>query len=290
MDSGRRNTHQFSFMRLELKELRKPEALEACPPDFKNRYGKLLIMVNIDLEDGVLNTLIQFYDSAGLKDIPKSHVIGETVHLIKREIDANLVTKGDIIGLPAKFLMEKVAALASVRNTYYSIHHKIEKKKGTIMCCAPLLYKWFISHLSQFNLFKDNKKCLRWSQRIMPLTNANLTWYSRVFDDLKIIDSYGECPNVPLLGTKEGINYNSILARHWLRYGLKDKSSNLLVEGFIIQEGIDSKGLKEKIVNTWRKIHRKGKDELGNKYYVSLEPYTQWMQARAAKIKMPYPP
>lgn len=34
------------------------------PPDFKDRYGRLLIVLNTDVEDEVLNTLVQFYDSA----------------------------------------------------------------------------------------------------------------------------------------------------------------------------------------------------------------------------------
>lgn len=42
---------------------------------------------------------------------------------------------------------------------------------------------------------------------------------------------------------------------------MKDKLNNILLEGFFIQEGVDSKGLKEKIVHAWHKIDRKGKDE-----------------------------
>lgn len=169
------------------------------------------------------------------------------MYLRKGDIDANVVTKGGILGLPAKFLMDKAATISSVgsmiafevvlallihgivlfpnvensvdinairifliRNpvptllvdTYYFIQHKTKKNGGTATCCAHLMYKWFILHLPQSNLFKDNKKCLRWSHRIMSLTNANVTWYSRVNFDVKIIDNYGEFPNVPLLGAK----------------------------------------------------------------------------------------
>lgn len=97
-------------------------------------------------------------------------------------------------------------------DTYYSINHGMEKNGGTVMCCAPLLYTWFISHLPQSSLFKDNKKCLRWSQRTMSLTNTDGAWYFRVYDDVKIISSCGEFSNVPFLGTKGGINCNLILA------------------------------------------------------------------------------
>lgn len=217
---------------------------------------------------------------SGLKEIPKAHVIGESLHLRKWEVDANLVTNECILGLRAKFLMEKAATLASVGSmfafkvvltllicgivlflnvnnfvdinvicifliqnlvptllagTYYFIHHRTEKNEGIVMCCSPLLYKWFISHLSQSILFRDNKTCLRWSQRIMSLTNADVTWYSRVYDDVKIIDRCGEFPNVPILGTKGGTNYNLILARRQLGYAMKDKPRNILLERFFIQ-------------------------------------------------------
>ncbi|XP_050915811.1 uncharacterized protein LOC127130898 [Lathyrus oleraceus] len=285
-------------------------------------------MLYTDVEDGVLNTLVHLYDSPyrcftfpdykpaptleeysyyicllvsyqtpfnGSEEIPKSRVIVEAVHLRKWEIDANPVTKGGILGLPTKLLMEKVTTLSNARSmvsfeviltlliygiilfpnidnfeeinvicislirnpvptlladTYYSIHHKMEKNGGTLTCCAPLLYKWFISHFPQSSLFKDNKKCSRWSQRTVSLTNADVTWYSRVYDDVKIIDNYGEFPNLHLLGTKGGINYNPILARRQLRYAMKDKPNNIILEGLFIQEGVDSNKLKEKIVHT----------------------------------------
>ncbi|XP_050896646.1 uncharacterized protein LOC127103426 [Lathyrus oleraceus] len=115
---------------------------------------------------------------SGLEEISKSCVIGEAMHLRKGEIDANLVTKGGILGLHSKFLMEKPTTLASVggmvpfevvlalliygkvlfpnvdnfmdinvirifliqnpvptflADTYYFIHHIMEKIGGTIM-------------------------------------------------------------------------------------------------------------------------------------------------------------
>jgi hypothetical protein len=34
-------------------------------------------------------------------------------------------------------------------DTYHSIHHRTHKGDGVIICCAPLLYRWFMSPLSQ---------------------------------------------------------------------------------------------------------------------------------------------
>ncbi|XP_050920559.1 uncharacterized protein LOC127138211 [Lathyrus oleraceus] len=312
MNSGRRNTRQLHFKCPELTELRKLGSLVDSSPDLKDRYRRILTVLNTDAEDEVLNTLVQFYDSvykcftfpdyqlapsleeysyyiyfplsyqipfSGLEEIPKSRVIGESVLLRKGDIDVNLVTKGVILGLPTKILMEKVATLVISRSmiafevvltlliygiilfpnvdnfvdisvirifliqnlvptllvdTYYSIHHIIEKNRGAAMCSAPLLYKWFSSHLPHSSLFKDNKECLRWSQRIMSLINTYVTWYYRVYDNVNIIDICGKFYN--------------------------------------------------------HKIHRKGKVGLGNKDCVALGTYTRWVQARAPKIKMPYPP
>ncbi|XP_050919647.1 uncharacterized protein LOC127137207 [Lathyrus oleraceus] len=93
-------------------------------------------------------------------------------------------------------------------DTYYFIHVRNEKKKGTIVCCTPLLYRWFISHLSKKGPFIDNEGNLKWSQRIMSVTVEDIFWYFRVYDGVEIIMDYGNLPNVPLLGTKDGINYN----------------------------------------------------------------------------------
>ncbi|XP_050914687.1 uncharacterized protein LOC127129576 [Lathyrus oleraceus] len=54
-------------------------------------------------------------------------------------------------------------------DTYYSIHVRTHKKKGTIVCYTPLMYKWFISHLPSKGSFVQNKGNLKWSQRIMLL-------------------------------------------------------------------------------------------------------------------------
>ena len=61
-------------------------------------------------------------------------------------------------------------------DTYFSLHMRNAKGGGTIICCLPLLYKLFISHLPQTVTFKENKGCLRWSTRFMSLTNDDIFW------------------------------------------------------------------------------------------------------------------
>ncbi|KAI5430104.1 hypothetical protein KIW84_034612 [Lathyrus oleraceus] len=178
--------------------------------------------------------------------------------------------------------------LTLLGDTYFSLHLRNATGGGTIVCYLPLLYKWFISHLPQTIAFKENKGCLRWSTRLMSLTNDDIFWYNRVYDGLQIIDSCGEFSNVPLLGTCDGINYNPILARRQLGFPLKDKPNNILLEGVFFQEGKDPQGLKGRMVRAWRKIHRNGRNELGPKNYIALEPYTSWVRRRTSEYLMPY--
>ncbi|KAI5409944.1 hypothetical protein KIW84_055415 [Lathyrus oleraceus] len=178
--------------------------------------------------------------------------------------------------------------LTLLGDTYFSLHLRNRKGGGAIVCCLPLLYKWIISHLPQTVAFKENKGCLRWSTRLMSLTNDDISWYNRVYDGVQIIDSCGEFSNVPLLGTCGGINYNPVLARRQLGFPLKDKPNNILLEGVFFQEGKDPQGLKDRMVRAWRKIHRKGRKELGPKNCVVVEPYTAWVRKRAYEYLMPY--
>ncbi|KAI5434273.1 hypothetical protein KIW84_021222 [Lathyrus oleraceus] len=145
---------------------------------------------------------------------------------------------------------------------YISLHLRNSKGGGTIVCCIPLMYKWFFLHLPQTHAFMENKHCLRWSQRIMSLTNDDIVWYDPSLSSLEIIDSCGEFSNVPLIGTQGGINYNPALARRQLGFPLRDKPNNMLLEG---------------------------RSELGPCNCVTLEAYTLWTKKRALELKMPYP-
>ncbi|XP_050919808.1 uncharacterized protein LOC127137384 [Lathyrus oleraceus] len=115
---------------------------------------------------------------------------------------------------------------------YYSIHVRTQKKKGTIVCCTPLLYRWFISHLPSEGPFVENKDNMKWSQRIMSLKAEDVPWYSRVYDGVNLILNFGDFPNVPLL----------------------DKPDLESVEGFVLYEGVEEPELIKKIIKAWGSI------------------------------------
>jgi hypothetical protein len=55
-------------------------------------------------------------------------------------------------------------------NTYHSSHDRTLASHGAIRCCAPLLYKWFVSHLPRPHSFIANLEGILWSKKIMALT------------------------------------------------------------------------------------------------------------------------
>ncbi|KAI5390982.1 hypothetical protein KIW84_076013 [Lathyrus oleraceus] len=366
MERQRRNTKKYSFRQPDLKELRNLTSYVLDPLGFKARFGKLLPLLTTQVDEGLMSTLVQFYDPlyrcfsfpdfqllptleeyaylvgipildqvsfSGLESIPTSQEIADLLHIDESLVRAHMTTKGGIQGLPSEFLIaqatvygkamsedafeaifvlliyglvlfpniDKFVDVNAIRifsalnpvptllgDTYFSLHLRNAKGGGAIVCCLPLLYKWFISHLPQTFAFKENKGCLRWSTRLMSLTNDVISWYNRVYDGVQIIDSCGEFSYVPLLGTCGGISYNPVLARRQLGFPLKDKPNNILLEGVFLQEGKDPQGLKSRMVRTWRKVHKKGRNELGPKNCVALEPYTAWVRKRASEYLMPY--
>ncbi|KAI5423934.1 hypothetical protein KIW84_030234 [Lathyrus oleraceus] len=242
--------------------------------------------------------ILDQFPFSGLESIPTSQEIADMLHIDESLVGAHMTTKGGIQGLPSEFLIaqasiygkamsedaseaifvlliyglvlfpniDKFVDVNAIRifsalnpvptllgDTYFSLHMRNAKGGGAIVCCLSLLYKWFISHLPQ-----------------------------------TIIDSCGEFSNVPLLGTCGGINYNPVLARRQLGFPLKDKPNNILLEGVFFQEGKDPQGLKARMVRAWRKIHKKGRKELGPKNCIALEPYTAWVRKRASEYLMPY--
>ncbi|KAI5445829.1 hypothetical protein KIW84_013895 [Lathyrus oleraceus] len=331
MERPKRHTKKYSFRQPDVKELRNLTPYVLDPLGFKARYGKLLPLLTTQVDEGLMSTLVQFYDPlyhcflfpdfqllptleeyshiigipildqvpfSGLESIPSAREIASLLHIDEGLIRANLITKGGIQGFSSEFLVAQATFYGEARSedafealfvlliyglvlfpnfdkfvdmnairifsvlnpvptllgdAYFSLHLRNIKGGGVIVCCLPLLYKWFISHLPQ-----------------------------------TIIDYCGEFPNVPLLGTCGGISYNPILARRQLGFPLKDKPNNILLEGVFFLEGKDPQGLKARFVRAWRSIHKKSRNELGPKNCIALEPYTSWVRQRAATYLMPY--
>ena len=68
-----------------------------------------------------------------------------------------------MIGNPIPTLLGDAYYYIDLWNSYHG---------GMIMCCTPLLYRWFISHMPQSDAFWDVKKEPRWAPKIMALTHS----------------------------------------------------------------------------------------------------------------------
>ena len=122
-----------------------------------------------------------------------------------------------------KTFLTKNLVLTLLADTYHPIHYRNSKGDGMIVCCAPLLYKWFASHLPKAVFAKANTGKASWSQRIMPLTPADIDWVHAGANSEGIIGSCGEFKNVPHIGTCGGITYNWTLAMRQYGYSMKGK-------------------------------------------------------------------
>ncbi|CAL5204478.1 unnamed protein product [Lathyrus oleraceus] len=149
MDFGRRRTQKYTFKSLKLGDLRELGDLVVDPIGFKDKYGRLMSLLKTNMTYGIHATLVQFYDPlypcftfpnyqlmptleeysyllglpisdqipfSRLEEIPKHKVISEATHLKMSEIKAHMTTKGGILGLPAKFLMDKARYFTSMKS------------------------------------------------------------------------------------------------------------------------------------------------------------------------------
>ncbi|XP_050914820.1 uncharacterized protein LOC127129734 [Lathyrus oleraceus] len=226
MNPCRRGVFSYKFVEAQLKALKGLGTRLVLDhiEDFKKAYGNLLGILNT--EDYLLDPTLEEYShilGVGIKDqvpfvstkeLPKSHLLAEALHLEKKEVKLSLKPKGGTHDFTLNFLVEKAIAFANVgswnafiivfyfliygiilflgmedfvnlafihiflsnnlvhmllADTYYYIYMRTHKKKGTIVCCVPPLYRWFISHLPNNGHFVENKDNLKWSQRIMSL-------------------------------------------------------------------------------------------------------------------------
>ncbi|XP_058753269.1 uncharacterized protein LOC131626475 [Vicia villosa] len=163
-----------------------------------------------------------------------------------------------------KIFLRKNPVPTLLGDLLHSIHFRVSKRKGCVLGCAPLLHKWFISHLPLF--VRKNEEGLTWAQRIMKLSFDDITWYQKEFERTLLFDSCGEFPNIPLLGVCGGITYNPILAQHQFGFALKDKPCSLYISAEYFSYDSDKekkkRSLHQSLVESkesWCKRYRKEK-------------------------------
>jgi hypothetical protein len=143
-----RSIKRYSFQSQNLESLRSLGNVITDPTGFQSRRGKLLKILNAKFDEGILKTLVQFYDPrlhcftfpdyqlvptleeysyliglpildripfSGLEEDPRASVIATALHLKISDITDNLTTKGkeQISGLTSKFLINKANIFAA---------------------------------------------------------------------------------------------------------------------------------------------------------------------------------
>jgi len=169
----------------------------------------------------------------------------------------------------------------------HSLHTRTMKKRGTLMCCIPLLSKWFISHLPRSVMRNDQR--LKWHKRIMSLSHSDIRWLSLSKESFTMIDRCGQYPNVPLLGIRGGITYNPCLALRQFGYARRDGPHHMLIQGIVFDYEDDTQNHRRKFIRAWDMVNRVDNKSLGQRNSIPLGPYLRWVRTRAQRLIMPYP-
>ena len=63
MDSGKVKTRKYSFKDPKIDELISLIPEIECSVDFRKKYGSIIPFMKLRMKEGILSTLVQFYDS-----------------------------------------------------------------------------------------------------------------------------------------------------------------------------------------------------------------------------------
>ena len=149
MNSSTRSTKKYTFKKPELLKLRELGSRVTSPENFQAHHGRLLSILQTKVEEGVLNTLVQFYDPLyhcflfpdnilvptleeysdlvglpvsnevpfpGFEPIPKTSTIVVALHLETSELKAKLTIKGGLQCLLTHFLFQKASLFTKLDN------------------------------------------------------------------------------------------------------------------------------------------------------------------------------
>ncbi|XP_058733231.1 uncharacterized protein LOC131604832 [Vicia villosa] len=167
-----------------------------------------------------------------------------------------------------KIFLSKNPVPTLLGDLLHSINAIVTKRQGCVLGCIPLLHKWFISHLPRSAI--SNEEGLTWIQRIMKLSYDDIIWHQKEFEGIQLFDRCGEFPNVPLLGTRGGITYNPILARHQFGFALKDRPHSIYLSAENFDYDSDTTGKRAVSLKLGTRLKR-------------------WIYDRVVEFGIPYP-
>lgn len=126
----------------------------------------------------------------------------------------------------------------------------------------------------------------------MGLSSKDIIWFEISLarkENLEIICSCGEYPNVPLIGIRGGINYNPVLLKRQFGYALRDPPEEKeLAETFFFTVG-DNEEVLKRATRPWSHVRCKGRLHFGRRDCVAYSQYTAWVIQRAEMVGLPFP-
>ena len=267
-----------------LERIPKPEVIAAAL-----HLRKSEIKSNWETKSGVEGLLAKFLlEKARLLLENKSYPAFE-------EVMALLIYGLVLFPNPDQFISVHIINLFLIRNPVptllgdilHSLHTRTTKKRGTLMCCIPLLARWFTCHLPRSVLRNEQRE--QWSRRIMSLSHSDIRWNNFFQRDITIIDHCGEYPNVPLLGIKGGITYNPSLALRQFGYARSNGPHDMIIRGIVFDYENDSHRHRRRFIQAWDSVYRIESKTLGQWNSIPMELYLRWVRTHAQKLMMPYP-
>ncbi|GAU51825.1 hypothetical protein TSUD_416110 [Trifolium subterraneum] len=146
---------------------------------------------------------------------------------------------------------------ALLADVYYTLHMRHKGEGRQIICCLPLLYQWFMSHMCKDQSQMNRMNGYEWSQLLASLTEDTIRWYPMRLDVKEIIISCGEFPNVPLIGSKACISYNPILALRQLGRPMWEKPEEESLECLVLHNmGVNDSTMLQRIIRAWGKVNK----------------------------------
>ncbi|KEH19369.1 hypothetical protein MTR_8g051925 [Medicago truncatula] len=202
---------------------------------------------------------------------------GNDLYLKTSDVSNHLITKSHIRGFTSKYLLDQ-ANLSTTR-------------QDTLEAILALLIYGLILFPNLDNFVDMNAIEIFHSKnpRIMALTPNEVVWLTPAAQVKEIIMGCGDFLNVPLLGTRGGINYNPELAMRQFGFPMKSKPINLATSPEFFFYTNAPTGQRKAFMNAWSEVRRKSVKHLGVRSGVAHEAYTQWVIDRAEEIGMPYP-
>ncbi|XP_058784532.1 uncharacterized protein LOC131659342 [Vicia villosa] len=291
--------------------------------DFTSDYGNLLSFLNTSFDLMALITLFQFYDPqlrcfafqdyqlvptleeysyilniritdvvpfVWVPKVVRFEKIFEALHLGIKEVERNWKSTCAIRGFYLCFLISKAEESA-------------KKKCWEDFCrlLAIMIYG-IVLFPSVENFVSLSAICVFMNKNHVPtlLADTYFAIHSRngkgghvgggiiVWEDWNIISSCGQYSNVPLMGTRDCINYNPTLAYRLLEFAMEGPPEDAeIVELVYFADGKDPMEL-EKISRTWTRVHKRNQTTLSKKVPIAMGLYMDWVKARVKDLLFPF--